>query len=110
MKNRARSLFIFALLLLPLRGFAADVSSHLPIVIQSDGDFIACACVSVGDGSPAHPYVIGPWMISAAAGPAVAVDGAALTKSFILYNLKIAGRGVPNANGIVVKNVNTAGG
>jgi hypothetical protein len=86
--------------------FGASVNQHSPIVIQTDQDFLNCGCLVSGTGSPANPYVIGPWAINKPAGVAVTVDGSALTKSFVLWNLTIAGNGNNSSIGILLKNIN----
>jgi hypothetical protein len=94
------------LLVLCSCAFGASVSQHAPIVIQSDQDFVNCGCVVSGTGSPADPYVIGPWAINKPAGTGVMIDGTTLTKSFVLWNLTIAGNGSNSSHGIVLKNIN----
>ena len=84
-------------------------NAHAPITIQSDADFIACACVLGGDGTQASPYIIGPWAINKYAGAGVSIDGTSLTKSFVLLNLTIAGNGGSTSQGIVLTNINPAG-
>jgi parallel beta-helix repeat protein len=64
--------------------------------------------VSSGTGSLADPYIVGPWAINSGAGDAVHIDGAHLTKSFVLSNLVIAGNGSAG-NGIVLGNINPLG-
>ena len=83
--------------------------THPPIVIQSDSDFGTCTCVLGGSGTTSDPYVIGPWSINSVRGDAVFVDGTNLTKSFVLFNLTIAGNGVSSARGIVLQNINPSG-
>jgi parallel beta-helix repeat protein len=80
--------------------------SHSPIVIQKDSDFSTCACVASGTGSAADPYIIGPLSINSASGDGVVIDGTSLTKSFVLFNLTIAGNGAPTDHGIVLRNIN----
>ncbi len=92
----------------PLKA-SGNVNSHTTILIQSDADFATCACVSGGDGTQANPYIIGPWAINGDSGPGVAVDGTSLTKSFVLWNLTIAGHGGSGTQWIVLKNINPAG-
>ena len=84
-------------------------NAHAPITIQSDADFEACACVLGGNGTHASPYIIGPWAINKYAGAAVSIDGANLTKSFVLLNLTIAGNGGSTSQGIVLTNINPSG-
>jgi len=83
--------------------------SHAPIVIQSDGDFAGCACVSGGTGSAASPFIIGPWSINKVAGNGILIDGTSLTKSFVISNVTIAGNGSSSATGIVLNHINPAG-
>ncbi len=87
----------------------ADGGLHAPIRIQSDADFAICGCVVSGGGTVASPYIIGPWTLNNVNGTAVYIDGRALTKSFVLYNLTIAGNAVPTDIGIVLKNINPGG-
>src|SRR5258708_5883068 len=89
----ARRLTILATVALPLyTGVAqAATGSHSPIAIQSDADFSSCGCVTAGSGTASNPYLIGPWSINNVDGVAVSIDGSALTKSFTLVNLTIAG-------------------
>jgi hypothetical protein len=89
--------------------WAADTGKHAPIVIQADSDFTSCACVVSGSGTTSNPYVIGPWTINNAGGPAVSIDGTRLTKSFVLSNLTIAGNATPTDTGIVLENINPSG-
>jgi hypothetical protein len=84
----------------------ASSAKHAPIVINGNTDFSNCGCVVSGDGSPAAPYVIGPWSINNASGAAVTI--ANVTKSFDLHNLTIAGNSTPDSEGIVLDNVNAA--
>jgi len=97
------------LLLFVQAAAAANGGTHVPIVIQSDADFVNCACVASGSGSQSHPYVIGPWSINNAANNGVYIDGSTLTKSFTLYNLTIAGNSMPTAQGIVLNHINPSG-
>jgi hypothetical protein len=60
-----------------------------------------------GSGSPADPYVIGPWSINNVNGAAVSIDGTNLTKSFVLSNLTIAGNAAASDTGIVLDQINT---
>ena len=94
--------------------YAQDVSAggpiaHAAIVIQSDGDFTGCACVTGGDGSQANPFIIGPWSVNSVNGNAVFVDGSNLTKSFVILNLTAAGNGSTTGQGIVLQNINPNG-
>lgn len=85
--------------------------SHAPIVIASDADFQACNCLSGGSGTKTDPYIIGPWTINSLppGGIGVSVDGTALTKSFMLFNLTIAGNGDSSSTGIVLNHINPSG-
>ncbi len=87
-------------------GWAVGNGGHAPIVIATDSDFATCACVVSGSGTPSDPYVIGPWTINNASGAAVSIDGANLTRSFVLWNLTIAGNGASTETGIVLNRVN----
>lgn len=89
----------------------ADSGSHAPIVIASDSDFQICNCVLSGTGTTADPYIIGPWTINStgASETAVSVDGTALTQSFTLFNLTIAGNGSSSSTGIVLTHINLSG-
>ena len=88
-------------------GAAGARGGHPPIVIASDNDFSSCNCVVSGSGTTADPYVIGPWSINDVNGVAVSIDGANLTKSFVLSNLTIAGNATPSDTGIVLNHINT---
>jgi hypothetical protein len=88
---------------------AGGPGAHPPIVIQSDADFSNCFCVTSGDGSQANPFIIGPWSINGVSGNAVFVDGSALTKSFVILNLTVAGNGGSTVQGIVLQNINPSG-
>ena len=50
---------------------SAGSGQHAAITITANSDFTApgsptgCACVTAGNGTPARPYVIGPWAITA---------------------------------------------
>jgi hypothetical protein len=94
------------LLLVPGTALA---SSHAPIVIKSDADFVNCSCVASGAGTQANPYIIGPLSINSAGGSAVYVDGTSLTKSFTLYNLTIAGNATATDQGVVLNHINPSG-
>jgi len=98
-----------ATLLLPRMMFAGNVSSHLAIVITSDSDFTGCSCVTAGDGSTANPFVIGPWAINKVAGTGISIDGTRLTKSFVIWNVTVAGNGGGSATGIMLSNINSGG-
>ena len=65
-----------------------------------------CACVSGGDGSAGHPFVVGPWAINKINGIGVSIDGTNLTKSFVIWNLTVGGNGTDSSTGIVLKNIN----
>jgi len=97
----------FSIGILALFGFAfgGNANQHAPIVIQSDKDFINCGCLASGTGSPSDPYIIGPLAINKVNGVAVTVDGSTLTKSFVLWNLTIAGNGSNSSTGILLKNI-----
>jgi parallel beta-helix repeat protein len=86
--------------------FGGNASQHAPITIQSNQDFVNCGCVASGSGSPSDPYIIGPLAITKVSGVAVTIDGSALTKSFVLWNLTIAGNGSSSSTGILLKNIN----
>ena len=102
---------LWAMFLLPRIMFAGDVNSHAPIVIQSDLDFARCNCVNGGDGSTANPFVIGPWSINkvGAGSSGISIDGTSLTKSFVIWDVSVAGNGSNSATGIVLKNINPGG-
>src|SRR5579872_5818839 len=93
-------------LLTPLAALGTDKGAHDPIVIQADSDFAGCGCVLGGDGSISNPFVIGPWAINKVNGVAVSVDGTNLTKSFVIWNLTVAGNGTNSSIGVVLKNIN----
>jgi hypothetical protein len=88
-------------------GAAGARGGHAPIVIAFDSDFSSCQCVASGIGTTADPYVIGPLSINNVNGVAVSIDGANLTKSFVLSNLTIAGNATQTDTGIVLENINT---
>ena len=98
-----------AVLLPPVRTGAATNDGHAPIVIQSDADFTNCACVTSGAGTTASPFVIGPWSINNVDGDAVFVDGTYLTKSFVLWNLTVAGNSGSTQRGVALRNINPTG-
>src|SRR5512135_1981172 len=104
----ALGILLFAALLVP-GASAGGPPAHPPIAIQSDADFSHCACITGGDGSQAHPFVIGPWSINGVNGIAVFVDGTTLTKSFVIPNLTAAGNGSSNGTGIFLQNINPLG-
>jgi hypothetical protein len=95
-----------ALLLSSAVALAADKGAHDPIIIQNDSDFGSCNCVLGGDGSESHPFVIGPWAINKVDGVAVSIDGTNLTKSFVIWNLTVAGNGANSSIGVQLKNLN----
>jgi hypothetical protein len=72
---------------------SADTAQHGAITITSNSDFTApgsttgCACVTAGNGTPGHPYVIGPWAITApsSGGWGIKVDG--VTSSFTISGI-----------------------
>ena len=94
--------------LAPASGGAGGVA-HAPIVIQSDADFVSSNCVTSGNGTVSSPYIIGPCSINSGTGDAVFIDGTNLTKSFVLYDLTIAGTPAPTSRGIVLSNINLPG-
>jgi hypothetical protein len=106
--NIALGILLFGLLLVP-GASAGGPSAHPPIVIQSDADFSNCTCVTGGDGSQPHPFIIGPWSINSVNGNAVLVDGTSLTKSFVIFNLTAAGHNDSTSQGIVLQNINPSG-
>jgi hypothetical protein len=81
----------------------ASLPKHAPISISSDTGFSSCRCVVSGDGSQAHPYVIGPWSINNASGAAATISGT--DAYFDLHNLTIAGNKTPDSEGIVLDHV-----
>ena len=85
--------------------------AHAPIAIASDADFQTCTCVVSGSGTSTDPFVIGPWTINSLppGGTAVSIDGTALTKSFTVFNLTIAGNGDSTSTGIVLNHMNPSG-
>jgi Right handed beta helix region len=78
---------------------SADIGQHGAITIRSNSDFTApgsatgCNCVTAGNGTPASPYVIGPWAITApsggSSGYAIKVDnsGGGITSSFTISGI-----------------------
>jgi hypothetical protein len=86
--------------------FGGGPAGHAPIVIKSDADFASCGCVVSGNGSKANPFVIGPWSVTNPSGDGVFVDGTALTKSFVLYDLTANSNA---GNGITLENINLPG-
>ena len=109
--RRISSFAVFgaALLLLPVRAGASTNDAHAPIVIQSDADFANCACVTSGAGTTASPFIIGPWSINNVGGDGVFIDGTNLTKSFVLWNLTVAGNGGSTQRGLALRNINPTG-
>src|SRR6516164_4253797 len=103
------AVFAAAILLLPVRAGAATTEAHAPIVIQSDADFTSCACVTGGAGTMASPFIIGPWSINNTGGDGVFIDGTNLTKSFVLWNLTVAGNSGSTQRGIALRNINYTG-
>lgn len=97
--SRTAALLFFSLI-------PALAAASGPIMIQADGDFLSCGCVSSGSGTPSDPYIIGPLSIRSASGNAVYVDGSALTKSFVLYNLTITNA---TNTGITLNHINPSG-
>lgn len=97
---------MLAFRLLPVH---AANGSHGPIAIAADSDFTACGCVASGSGTAADPYIIGPLAINSTSGTntAVSIDGTVLTKSFILFNLTIAGNGSGTSSGILLNHINS---
>jgi hypothetical protein len=102
-------------------GASADVRQHGAITITSNTDFTTvgsltgCACVSAGTGTPADPYVIGPWAISAPSGGtsgwAIKVDGSGVTKSFVISGIAATYSGVPFSDPLIwLVNVNNPAG
>lgn len=93
---------------------SADTGQHAAITITSDADFTApgsptgCACVTAGNGTPASPYVIGPWAITAPSGGsrgwAVRVDnsGGGITRSFAISGISATYSGVPFTDPVIV--------
>jgi len=73
-----RSVFLMALALavavsMPVAASAGS-GQHAAITITANSDFTApgsptgCGCVTAGNGTPASPYVIGPWAVTAPSG------------------------------------------
>jgi len=93
---------------------SADTGQHGAITITSDSDFTApgsangCACVTAGNGTPASPYVIGPWAISAPSGGSsgwgIKVDnsGSGVTSSFTITGISANYSGVPPTDPVIV--------
>jgi hypothetical protein len=70
---------------------------------------MSCNCVTGGDGSKADPLVIGPWSINKVANVGISIDGTTLTKSFVIWNVTIAGNGAGSATGIALSHINPGG-
>ena len=74
-------------------GLAKTAGSHAAITIATNAGFTSCACVTRGDGTAAHPYVIGPWAINAPSGGtngwSVKVDNStgAITDYFKIFGI-----------------------
>jgi hypothetical protein len=62
------ALTVAALFAWPEVPASAGAVGHAAITITSNADFATCGCVTSGDGTPADPYVIGPWAIPAPSG------------------------------------------
>jgi hypothetical protein len=92
--------------LLLMWAIPAVAAASGPISIQADADFLSCGCVASGNGTTSDPYVIGPLTISGAKGDAIYIDGSALTKSFVLYNLTITKAAY---TGITLNHINPSG-
>lgn len=75
-----------AFLLLAAPAWANGPPPHGPITINSDADFVSCACVTAGSGTADNPFVIGPWKITrpSSGGWALKVDNSkgTVTKFF----------------------------
>jgi hypothetical protein len=85
---------VIVLALLGIFGVRAAhaASSRGAVTINSDNDFLTCGCVTAGSGTPADPYVIGPYQIgspssSTAGGYAIKIVG--VTKSFTITGVSI---------------------
>ena len=88
------ALAVGVLFALPARSsLATTAGSHAAITITSNAGFTRCACVTSGDGTAAHPYVIGPWSINAPSGGtrgwSVKVDNStgAITDYFNIFGI-----------------------
>jgi hypothetical protein len=70
---------------------AHAATSRGAVTINSDNDFLTCGCVTAGSGTPADPYVIGPYQIglpnNITSGYAIKIDG--VTKSFTITGISI---------------------
>ena len=53
--------------------------------------------------------MIGPWSINNVDGDGVFIDGINLTKSFVLWNLTVAGNSGSTRRGITLRNINPTG-
>jgi hypothetical protein len=51
----------------------------------------------------------GPWAINSGGGNAVYIDGTKLSKSFVIYNLTVAGNQTTTDQGIVLNHINPSG-
>jgi hypothetical protein len=99
--NRARwAALVIALLTTTTAGLAGVVAARAAtgrgaVLIQSDGDFLTCGCVSAGDGTPSNPYVVGPYQIgvpsNGTGGYAIKIDnsGGQITRSFSIRGVSI---------------------
>jgi hypothetical protein len=93
---------------------SAGSGQHAAITITANSDFTApgspagCACVTAGNGTPASPYVIGPWAITAPSGGssgwAIKVDNTrgAVTSSFTISGISANYSGVPFTDPVIV--------
>ena len=92
---------------------SAGIGQHAAITITSDSDFTApgsasgCACVTAGNGTPASPYVIGPWAFTApSSGPvryAIKVDnsGGLVTSWFTISGISANYPGVSATDPVI---------
>jgi hypothetical protein len=75
---------------------ATTAGSHSAITITSNAGFTSCGCVTSGDGTAAHPYVVGPWSIKAPSGGtsgwSVKIDnsGGGITRYFSIFGISSA--------------------
>src|SRR5947209_5013771 len=76
-----------------------SLTSHAPILIDSDANFTAANGVTSGDGSAGNPYVIEGWDINAANGDGVFLRST--TAHVILRNLSVHDGG-PTYVGILI--------
>jgi len=106
-----------------VRPALAGPGQHPAITITTNGDFttpgsaVGCACVEGGSGTPANPYVIGPWAISApsagTSGWAVDVDNTAggVTASFTITGISANYAPVPRTDPVIkLVDVNSSAG